>query len=105
MRTGASRFPLSFLWMQRKLTSAPRMTFSRTLMLVGMAEMKAQSVFPLRMPTCHSFLQPGDSSDLRRRSVSYSPPLPVPHTTEHCTCHLSSDDEYLNLNMASSSST
>jgi hypothetical protein len=29
-----------------------------------MAEIKAHSVLPLRMPTCHSFFQPGERRDL-----------------------------------------
>ena len=65
-----------------------------------MAEMKAQRVFPLRMPTCHSFFHPGDNRDL---GMSATPAPLEPGCAS--AYHFSSEFEYLNLNMASSSST
>lgn len=64
MRTGASRFERSFLWMHRKLMSTIGTSCCRTRMRAGTAEMKATSflVAATRMPMCQSFSKPGGCS-------------------------------------------
>ena len=61
MRTGARRFDRSFLCTHRKFTSLAVMVLPFTLIVTGIAEMKATSFLEptVRTPRCQHFFQWG----------------------------------------------